>query len=127
MQINSQAFDRKVSAATGWEENYFWYCTFAGLDEEGGSIESVFLSCEFARCQWYWGMFNLAVFVGVRFTDCTFRGTSFSGCKFVECDFIRCHFTKDNLGGNCSFDDSRWYSCTQTDTRGIEHVFEEAL
>ncbi|OOG36544.1 hypothetical protein B0B52_19710 [Polaromonas sp. A23] len=127
VQIDSQTFDRTLPSTTGWEENSFWYCTFTGLNEEGGSIDSAFLSCKFAHCEWYWGLFNMAVFVGVKFTDCTFRGTSFAGCKFVECEFVRCHFTTDNLGGSCSFNDTRWYSCSQSGTRGIEHVFKDAF
>jgi uncharacterized protein YjbI with pentapeptide repeats len=112
--------DTELPSQVGWEDNCFCYCAFAGLHEDGGSIDSVFLNCEFARCEWYWGLFNLAIFVGVKFTDCTFRGTSFADCRFVECEFARCHFTTDTLGGNCSFEGSRWYSCTQIGTQGME-------
>jgi hypothetical protein len=127
VQIDSQTFDRQLPATTSWEENCFRYCTFVALDEEGGTCDSAFISCEFTRCKWYWALFTQAIFVGVKFTDCTFRGTSFAGCKFVECEFVQCHFTTDNLEGSCSFEDSRWYSCTQSNTRGIEHVLKAAL
>ena len=127
MQIDSQVFERKLPPNTGWEENCFRYCTFLGLEEEGGGIDSAFIACEFKQCEWYWGLFNLAVFVGVKFTGCTFRGSSFMDCKFVECEFIRCKFTEDNLGGGCSFADNRWYACSQTDTEGLDRAVAHAL
>jgi uncharacterized protein YjbI with pentapeptide repeats len=127
MQIDSQVFGRKLPKGTGWEENCFRYCTFVDLDEEGGGTDSAFIACEFASCEWYWGLFNLAVFVGVTFTGCTFRGTSFSGCKFVECVFVGCKFTRDNLDGHCSFDDTRWYACSQKDTQGLPQDVGHAL
>jgi uncharacterized protein YjbI with pentapeptide repeats len=127
MQIDSEKFERKHPPSVGWREHCFQYCTFIDLVEEGGSIESVFLACDFRNCEWYWGLFNIAVFVGVTFTDCTFRGASFSGCKFVECEFVRCKFTLDNLGGSCSFNDSRWYNCSQKDTEGLDSAVAHAL
>ena len=123
MQIDSETFERKLPAGTDWEENCFRYCTFLGLDEEGGGIDSLFLECEFANCEWYWSLFNLAVFVGVKFTSCRFRGVSFSGCRFIECEFVRCEFSKDNMGGECNFRDSRWYGCKQSETQGLTHAF----
>lgn len=127
MQIDSQQFLGTLSKGVGWEENAFRYCTFEGLNEEGGHSTSVFLDCNFVRCEWYWGLFNCAVFVGVTFTECVFRGTSFSGCKFVECEFTRCQFVPDNLGRGCSFDDTRWYGCSKRETQGLEHVREAVL
>lgn len=127
MQIDSQTFVSKLPAEVEWEENFFRYCTFDGLDEEGMHSDSAFLGCQFLRCEWYWGLFNCAVFVSVKFVDCKFRGTSFASCKFVECEFERCEFTLDNLGGGCNFADSRWYACAKRDTPGLEHVPEIAL
>jgi uncharacterized protein YjbI with pentapeptide repeats len=72
-------------------------------------------------------LFNLATFVGVNFKNCTFHGCSFAGCRFVECEFDACNFTRDKLGGDCSFERSRWYACRQKNCRGLEGVFQNAL
>ena len=127
MQVDSQEFLGNLPKGTDWEENAFRYCTFEGFSQEGGHCTSLFLDCSFDRCEWYWGLFNCAVFVGVKFNECVFRGTSFSDCKFVECEFTRCEFTADNLGANCRFNDCRWYACGKRETRGLEHVPQTAL
>jgi len=95
------------------------YETFENFATEGGVIDGVFLGCSFTNVDWYWGLFNMSVFVESTFQGCTFRGSAFSGCIFVECTFVGCHFVKDNLGGECSFEDSRWYGCQQSESTGL--------
>ncbi|MBI5091571.1 MAG: pentapeptide repeat-containing protein [Candidatus Hydrogenedentes bacterium] len=105
------------------EECVYRFVRFTGLSMEGGHIDAAFLTCTFTRIDWYWGIFNCAVFVECQFEDCIFLGAAFPDCKFVECSFVRCRFAKDNMGGDCSFDGAKWYGCTQTDCEGLsEHV-----
>jgi uncharacterized protein YjbI with pentapeptide repeats len=113
MLFESQQFDTRFKKPVAWSDHIFRYCDFANIAVEGGDVDSVFIGCTIEKCEWYWGLFNGAVFVNVTFRDCTFRGTAFSGSKFVECKFSDCHFIKDNLGSDCSFDDVAWYKCVQ--------------
>jgi Pentapeptide repeats (9 copies) len=119
MQIDNEVFEKRLPEAISWEDEAFRFCEFRGIDAEGLHIPSVFLDCIFDRCDLYLSLFNNATFVGVRFKDCNFRGCSFLGCRFVECVFENCRFTADNVGGECRFDDSRWYACTQHGTQGL--------
>lgn len=123
MQIDSGDFRAALGQGINWDENVFRYCTFMQVAGEGAHVTSEFIDCQFEECGWYWGLFNLATFVGVKFKGCTFRGCSFSDCRFVECEFDACDFTPDNLGGECSFEGSRWYACHQKNCRGLEDVF----
>lgn len=123
MLFESQQFDTRLKKPVGWSDNVFRYCDFVHINTEGGDVDSVFLNCTFQNCEWYWGLFNLAVLVQVKFTNCTFRGTAFSGSKFVECEFVDCEFTLDNLNGECSFDDVTWYGCVQSNCKGLEQEF----
>lgn len=123
MLFESQQFDTKFVKPAGWSDHVFRYCDFTHLNSEGGDIDSIFVGCTFEKCEWYWGLFNLAVFVGVSFTNCTFRGTAFSGSKFIECVFTDCEFIKDNLNSDCSFKDIAWYGCTQSNCGGLEREF----
>jgi uncharacterized protein YjbI with pentapeptide repeats len=127
MQIDSTDFLTALSKGVKWEENVFRYCTFAKLRYEGAHVTSEFIDCRFEDCDWYWGLFNSATFVGVKFKNCSFRGSSFSGCRFVECEFDDCNFNPDNLGGACSFEGSRWYACSQINCSGLAGVFENGL
>lgn len=127
MLFDSQQFDRHLIAPVSWSDNVFRYCDFAQLDTEGGDVDSVFISCTFEKCDWYWGLFNLAVFVQVKFVNCKFRGSAFSGSRFIECDFSNCEFTIDNLNSGCSFEDTAWYGCTQNNCTGLEHEFRNVL
>ena len=43
--------------------------------------------------------------------------------KFVECEFVNCEFTKNNLNGDCSFNDVAWYSCKQINCVGLAGKF----
>ncbi|MFC5475528.1 pentapeptide repeat-containing protein [Paraherbaspirillum soli] len=119
MFFESQQFDTRLKKPFGWSDNVFRYCDFAHINAEGGDVDSVFVSCTFEKCDWYWGIFNLAVFVQVKFTNCTFRGTAFSGSKFIECEFVDCEFTLDNLNSECSFEDVVWYGCIQKNCKGL--------
>lgn len=83
----------------------------------------MFLSCKIEKCEWYWGLFNLAIFVGVDFDCCTFRGTSFAGSKFIDCNFNNCEFLEDNFGGDCLFHEVVWYGCSQSNCTGLDQEF----
>jgi uncharacterized protein YjbI with pentapeptide repeats len=119
MLFQSEQFKGCLTDPASWSDHVFRYSAFAGISTEGAEIDSAFLSCKIDNCEWYWGLFNLAIFVEVTFEGCTFRGASFAGCKFIECKFSNCQFLKDNLGGDCSFDDVVWYGCSQTNCTGL--------
>lgn len=119
MLFESQEFEARFVKPARWQDHVFQYCTFKNFDTEGGDVDSIFVACRFDDCEWYWGLFNCAVFVQVTFTNCTFRGTAFGGCKFVECEFIGCKFVKDNLDAECSFNGNAWYGCSQEGCSGL--------
>lgn len=119
MLIHSETFERSLSKPPGWEDHVFQFCTFHNLDGEGLHVTSHFIDCEFEGGDFYWVIFNLAVFVGVTFKNCRFRGCSFAGCRMVECVFEHCEFDKDALDGDCTFTGSRWYACKQQSTQGL--------
>lgn len=112
--VESTDFERNKSLPKGWEEGTFKYCNFRNLDIEGAGFGGVLVGCVIEGCEWYWSLFNTTTFVSVKFENCVFRGGSFAGCSFTECQFIGCKFIEDNLGGDCSFRESRWYACTQS-------------
>jgi uncharacterized protein YjbI with pentapeptide repeats len=93
------------------DNNYFKFCTFESVSPEGGHICSDFNACIFQKVDWYWGLFNQCNFIECRFTNCTFRGTSLPECRFIECIFTNCQFLKDNLNGECDFDNAVAYAC----------------
>lgn len=123
MLFESEQFDRRLVKLASWSDQFYRYCEFRKFDTSGGNIDSVFIGCTFEDCEWYWGLFNLAIFVQVKFTGCTFRGTGFAGSKFIECEFIDCVFARDNLNGECYFEEVAWYKCKQTNCTGLEHQF----
>jgi uncharacterized protein YjbI with pentapeptide repeats len=123
MLFETQQFEGRLKKPASWSDHVFRYCEFSRISTEGGDIDSVFMECKIENCEWYWGLFNSTICVGVRFEGCTFRGTAFSGCKFIECEFTDCKFIKDNLNSECSFDDNTWYGCTQTQCPGLEQEF----
>ncbi|HEX8614399.1 MAG TPA: pentapeptide repeat-containing protein [Telluria sp.] len=123
MLFERERFEKKLPKPAGWLEHVYRYCEFVDMDIQGDPVDSVFVSCSIEHCSWYWGMFCCALFVNVHFVGCTFRGTSFNSGKFVDCDFVDCVFTEDNLGRECSFDDTSWYGCTQTRCPGLEGEF----
>jgi uncharacterized protein YjbI with pentapeptide repeats len=83
----------------------------------------VFLSCTFQDFEWYWGIFNMALFVDCKFERCTFRGTSFAGCRLVDCSFSECRFLPDNLGAACSSSDTGVYGCAAENCVGFKELF----
>jgi uncharacterized protein YjbI with pentapeptide repeats len=127
MLFDHQTITDATQLLNSSEEAVFRYSAFEDFSFEGGHTDAAFLFCTFTRLKAYWGHFNLGVFLECRFEDCTFRGTAFSGCRFVECSFLRCHFVKDNLGGECSFEDTKWYGCTQSNSEGLGVVVPLAL
>jgi uncharacterized protein YjbI with pentapeptide repeats len=120
MQIDSETFVGSLGRSPGWDENAFFYCSFERVSQEGLHVSSVFLDCRFQKCDWYWALFNVATFIGAKFENCVFRGCSFAECRFVECEFVDCDFTVDSFGKPCSFDGTRWYSCKQHTTNGLD-------
>ncbi|MFL6657158.1 MAG: pentapeptide repeat-containing protein [Massilia sp.] len=121
--FEAQTFKTKLKKPASWSDSVFQYCYFEDFDSEGADMGSHFIACTFDRCEWYWGHFNCAVLVGVKFNNCRFRGTGFSGCKFVECEFVDCSFELDNLNSPCRFEDIGWYGCSQLRCPGLEEQF----
>ena len=122
MLINREILSSPDQLADRLEDSVFRYCVFSELSYESGHIDASFLSCEFTRVEWYWGLFNVCVFVGCKFNNCIFSGTSFSDCKFVGCTFVDCRFTLDNMGSDCTFDGTVFYGCTQTNVVGLNSL-----
>ena len=118
------ATSKEVRKALAENAAIFRYCHFNNAELEGGDSDGVFILCNFQGFEWYWGIFNLALFVGCKFERCTFRGTAFSGCRFVECSFTECHFLPDNLGGSCSASETNLYGCSSTDCDGFNELFQ---
>lgn len=102
-------------------DHVFRYCKFHKL-EDSREIEATFLSCDFTNCDFYWALFNVASFFRCKFENCIFAGASFADCRLMECAFVKCSFTKDNMGGDCSFENTKWYGCSQTDRSGLEKL-----
>lgn len=96
------------------------YSNFIDFSVEGGEIVGAFLNCTFSNIDWYWGIFNICLFVACRFEGCTFRGSSFPDCRFVDCHFTRCKFVKDNLGADCKFENCKCYGCSQNECEGLK-------
>ena len=115
---------KEVSGAFHTNEELFRYCSFESTTIEGGDSDGTFITCKFQQFEWYWGLFNMALFVGCKFNGCTFQGTSFAGCRFVECSFVGCRFLPDNLGGSCTATDTKLYGCTSQDCEGFNEVFK---
>lgn len=101
------------------EDSLFRYSSLSRFSLDGGHVTSTFLSTAFDKVDWYWGLFNVCLFVDCRFSECTFRGTSFPGCRFVDCVFADCRFGPDNLGGECLFGGAKWYGCLQSGCEGL--------
>jgi uncharacterized protein YjbI with pentapeptide repeats len=88
----------------------------------GAHIASVFVECTFANTEFYWVLFNGARFVSSTFQSCAFLGATFADCLFVECTFDNCRFAKDNMGGDCSSENTRWYGCSFANCAGVSTV-----
>ncbi|WP_081986398.1 pentapeptide repeat-containing protein [Chitinibacter sp. ZOR0017] len=116
--VNEHFTDRLLKPAS-WSEHAYRHCEFELISGEGAQIDSIFYACVFKQCDWYWALFNMAVFVQVRFENCVFRGAAFADCRFVECQFINCQFIPDNLGAPCRFNDSEFFACTQNNSHGL--------
>lgn len=117
------ATTKAVEKALAESDEVFRYCHFESAALEGGDSDGVFLSCTFQEFEWYWGIFNLALFVDCKFERCTFRGTSFAGCRLVECEFKNCRFVPDNLGALCAATDTNVYGCSSLNCEGFDELF----
>jgi uncharacterized protein YjbI with pentapeptide repeats len=123
MRQQSELFTPNDPPSDSWPTDSFHYCNFELLRDVSTPLEGCYLGCEFLACSWYWALFNNAVFVRTKFTNCIFDGCSFAGCTFVECEFSGCTFGLDSFGKPCSFEESKWYGCSQSACKGIEDVF----
>jgi uncharacterized protein YjbI with pentapeptide repeats len=149
--IQHQQFDTDTGPprSSMFAEAIFRWCDFSQLEIDGGVIDGAFLGCELRDVDWYWPLFNTALIAHTSFTGCTFRGASFRGCELVQCRFYECRFVLNNLGGSCRFEDcliaectfdkcevvpeskmgrpvfvnTRWYSCSQNQSPGLEGLF----
>src|SRR3954447_11103200 len=105
-------------------DHVFKYCTFERLNDSIAVIIDVtFLGCTFKDTTFYWSHFNTVLLSECKFKNCTFQGVAFTGCHFVECSFESCAFTENNLGGSCSFEDNKWFECSQANCVGLEGVW----
>ena len=127
MPIINEAFEKRLPRGMDWDEQTFQFCEFRGMGDGETNISSVFVDCTFEECDFYWALFNISTFVGVTFRNCIFRGCSFPGCRIVECKFENCRFTVDSFGGDCRFEDSRWYGCSQSETTGLRFSLAASL
>lgn len=116
---------KSVKNALELQGSIFRFCSFESADLAGGNFDGVFLACEFRDVEFYWGLFNLALFVNCDFERCTFPGTSFAGCRLVECTFIQCRFLKDNLGGSCHARDTKLFDCVAENCEGWDELFPQ--
>ena len=117
------ATPKAVEKALAKHDEIFRYCTFASANIEGGGSDGAFLSCTFRDSEWYWGLFNCALFVDCKFERCTFRGSYFADCRFVECSFVDCRFLHDNLDSSCSAPDTKIYDCFSQNCEGWHELF----
>lgn len=115
-------FSNPADLATRLEDSIFRYSALTNFSIEGGHATAIFSSTTFDRLDWYWGLFNACLFADCRFENCTFRGTAFPDSRFVDCSFFRCRFVRDNLDGECVFENTKWYGCTQSDCEGLPSV-----
>ena len=105
------------------EDHVFRYCKFEGLkDSDARQIDATFLYCSFRGCHFYWALFNTALFFQCKFENILFQGASFADCRFIDCSFVACKFLESNMGGPCTFEDTKWYGCTQSDCTGSEET-----
>ena len=117
--MKSRLITQESLSDVAWDDEYFKFCEFKNFSIDMESVSSDFVTCNFIELDWYWGFFTLANFIQCKFENCTFRGSSFSGARFYECEFTNCHFVKDNLDGECCFDDALAYGCKVTKCEGF--------
>ena len=119
MIFESIEFKTEIPRSKEWPDNVFQYCNFKTISTDTSEILGVFVGCKFEECDWYWTLFNLPIFIDVKFIKCTFRGVSFAGVRCVDCEFEGCVFTHDNLGSGCSFSEISWYCCRDVGCTGL--------
>lgn len=88
-----------------------------------GHFDGVFVASTFQDMEWYWGLFNMAIFVGRAIENGIFRDTSFADCRIVQFGFKKMCFLKDNLDGACSAYATCVYDCWTEDCEGVGKVF----
>ena len=117
--MNGVTIDADNVKSANWEEEYYKYCYFQTFSIEGEHVDSDFIDCTFNGIEWYWGIFNIVNFINCKFSNCVFRGTAFPDCRFVECSLTNCQFVKDNLNGDCSFENAKAYECKVSNCVGF--------
>jgi uncharacterized protein YjbI with pentapeptide repeats len=120
MLLEHAEFHDAKSIINQQSEPVIRFSNFVDFSVEGGEVAGTFLNCGFSNIDWYWGIFNICLFVECRFEGCTFHGTAFPNCRFVDCEFIRCKFVKDNLDADCSFENCKWYGSSQNNCEGLK-------
>jgi len=152
MLIEDEAYDatNPPHNPAKWRDTVYRRTSFDGLELEGLMFDGLMEACTFTDCLFYWALFNVAVVVGTRFEECTFSSASLRGSTFVNCEFVGCRFDLDNLGSDCTIDDSlmaacafercewiskpdrggsrditrtRWLGCSMTACRGFDGMF----
>jgi uncharacterized protein YjbI with pentapeptide repeats len=119
--IHDEDFSSLERLGTDLSPYYFKSCNFSRLEMDGGDLSVAMTFCTVEDCDFYWISALQTIFVKCRFIKSVFRGSTFSGTRFIECSFEDCDFTQDNLGSECSFDDTVFFRCTFTNTIGIRY------
>lgn len=117
--IQDRQFSSLDALGADLSSYYFKSCNFSGLQMDGGDFSAAMIFCHVDDSDFYWTNFLQTIVVRGHFRSATFRGSAFSGTRFIECSFENCDFTEDNMGSSCSFDDTVFFRCTFTNTKGI--------
>jgi uncharacterized protein YjbI with pentapeptide repeats len=119
MLIETWSFSASEPPQFG-DDHVFRYCRFERLGADViHEVDGSYIQCTFADVDFYGTLFNAALLVDCLFERCTFSGVTFASCRLLACSFDNCTFQPNNLGGECSFDESLWYGCTQSNTIGL--------
>ena len=108
-------------------EHVFRYCYFEGIKDLelqlGVSIESSFLCCTFRECTFYEPFFNDNLFFRTKFKKLHLSRGLFPNLLLR---LLRVHglpIGKRQHGGECLFDDVRWYDCRARRSPGARQAF----
>lgn len=75
-------------------------------------LDAYFASVSFNRTTFYSNLMSGARFTDCHFKDCEFLGATVEEATFTDCTFQRVRVWKDNIGSSCSFDATRFESCS---------------
>jgi uncharacterized protein YjbI with pentapeptide repeats len=108
--IQDQEFNATQKLPRFWYRQYMQYCTIDGIEIYEG-LDGVYLGLTFKNVLFYWTLWNCTNTIECLFEDCTFQGASFAKSHFTSSTFSNCRFILDNVGGQCSFDDTIFTEC----------------